>query len=692
MSFYSNNHNFSTSYGSFFTEKPHKINKDFNINLIDNNKFPNLPNLPGHIFSDPYKQNHKKHQAFELNSKTCKEKTYDYPSYKEYSDKEIRDIEDKLKNDLNINSKGFKTTNNFYNSYHDLNKTDNNFNSFKNVSKKNNSEYLTNNNPNKTTYNSFYNKNNNKTERESLSIYNESYPRILPQWIKYNDSVLKFYAYFNEHVIETVSENYRSRKVHIYYYLSDDTIHIDEIREENSGLPQGYFLKRHRIVNKESKDYYHWSDLNLGKELEVYGKRFKIFDCDDFTKRFYDENAKFYNNPSLKLNPPEEFIAPSKIEDITNIKGRDGSTLETRRDENLKNIAEYKEYVEVKLKGGHPNKNLKQFLENDRKVLNFNILWYDEKYDKEEKPYIMNYYLADNMIEVREIKVNNSGKDNFPYLLRKCKLPKKPQFSYCPGLLTKRLDNYNDFYTPRDLALGSYINIYNRSCLIYDCDDFTKFWYKKNLGIDMEPIRLKKNPPQQIIHPIPPHNGYGSEEDSLLSVYYLTPVNRIRDMIKMFKQDKHIMRYYSKLISPIPSDAERSFIVSVFCRDDSVQIFEMAGKNSGRESGKFMERQKVKNPYTQKYYSQNDFVKGKNIYVNKYIFRLLECDEYTKKYMIDNPDIFKDSDLDTVVGRIRGGATEFKNIEDYAVEFLKKIDPDSKHYVTVDRIKEAFKE
>jgi hypothetical protein len=44
----------------------------------------------------------------------------------------------------------------------------------------------------------------------------------------------------------------------------------------------------------------------------------------------------------------------------------------------------------------------------------------------------MNFYLANDMIEVKEIKVNNSGKDPFPYLLRKSKLPIKPQFSYCP--------------------------------------------------------------------------------------------------------------------------------------------------------------------------------------------------------------------------------------------------------------------
>ena len=37
----------------------------------------------------------------------------------------------------------------------------------------------------------------------------------------------------------------------------------------------------------------------------------------------------------------------------------------------------------------------------------------------------------------------------------------------------------------------------------------------------MESIKLKTNPKQNIIHPIPPYNGYGTEEDSLLNVKYL---------------------------------------------------------------------------------------------------------------------------------------------------------------------------
>lgn len=36
-----------------------------------------------------------------------------------------------------------------------------------------------------------------------------------------------------------------------------------------------------------------------------------------------------------------------------------------------------KEYNEVHLGGGHPNRNLDSYLSNDRKVLEFNVIWED---------------------------------------------------------------------------------------------------------------------------------------------------------------------------------------------------------------------------------------------------------------------------------------------------------------------------
>ena len=150
----------------------------------------------------------------------------------------------------------------------------------------------------------------------------------------------------------------------------------------------------------------------------------------------------------------------------------------------------------------------------------------------------------------------------------------------------------------------------------------------------MIPITKHRKLQTKIIHPIPSHtSGLGSEEDSLLSVYHLRPVAKIINMNKMFKSDKHILRFNSKLISQIPSDGERKFLISFFARDQTILVFEIADKNSGRQTAKFMERKKHRNPYTNKYYKETDFIYGNTIYVNKYIFRLLECDNYTDKYM-----------------------------------------------------------
>lgn len=207
----------------------------------------------------------------------------------------------------------------------------------------------------------------------------------------------------------------------------------------------------------------------------------------------------------------------------------------------------------------------------------------------------------------------------------------------------------------------------------------------------MNPIKLKRNPPQKVIHPIPAHNGFGSEEDSLLSVFFLHPETHVRQVTNLFKKDKHILRFTARLVSSDHLDEERKFIISFFCRDDTVQIFEVADKNSGRMSSKFMERKKLKHLYTGKYYSEKDFVIGKSIYVNKYIFKLLECDEYTKKYMKDNPDVFKDSDLSFIINRIRRAQVKIGSQEDFIVEVLKNVDPEGRHWVTSEEICEGLK-
>ena len=50
--------------------------------------------------------------------------------------------------------------------------------------------------------------------------------------------VLRFYGYFKESIAESRQENHRIRKVILYYYLEDNSMHVAEPRQDNSGIPQ----------------------------------------------------------------------------------------------------------------------------------------------------------------------------------------------------------------------------------------------------------------------------------------------------------------------------------------------------------------------------------------------------------------------------------------------------------------------
>jgi len=99
----------------------------------------------------------------------------------------------------------------------------------------------------------------------------------------------------------------------------------------------------------------------------------------------------------------------------------------------------------------------------------------------------MNFFLADDNIEVKEINKTNTGRVPFPMLMKRRKLAKKPIMTHCPGMSLRK----EEFYMPQDLLIGEKIDVFGREVLIYDCDDYTKNWYRVNLNHNMIPIALK---------------------------------------------------------------------------------------------------------------------------------------------------------------------------------------------------------
>lgn len=163
---------------------------------------------------------------------------------------------------------------------------------------------------------------------------------------------------------------------------------------------------------------------------------------------------KFFQNEGVELSPnediPEDTFATTRF--MINMK------------QNPPDMAETKEYFEAKLKGGKPNKKLTSYLENDRKVLSFKVIWDDTSYDGGEKRFTVNYFLSDGTMEVKEQKVSNSGIDPFPMLLKRMMVPKKAVMTHYPRMSLRS----EEYYTPEDLLIGKIVHIYGRDMKIVD--------------------------------------------------------------------------------------------------------------------------------------------------------------------------------------------------------------------------------
>jgi EF-hand domain-containing protein 1 len=231
-----------------------------------------------------------------------------------------------------------------------------------------------------------------------------------------------------------------------------------------------------------------------------------------------------------------------------------------------------------------------------------------------------------------------------------------------------------EYYKPEDIRCGTEIVIYGRTCQVYDCDDHTRAWYVQNLGVHQPSLPLKKDAPSLQYQPMPAYGGFGTEEDSMGSVKSLKHKAPQQDMKKMFKQDMHILRFNAKLVSTEPDDENREFIISFYCGDDTIQVYEVCDKNSGRIGGKFMERKKHKNPVTSGDYIERDFLIGRTVFLGGFRFQLVSGDEYTEKYMEDNPDVFPESSVECVINKIKATARKYPDLHTYAVELLKKLD------------------
>ncbi|GIX66816.1 EF-hand domain-containing family member C2 [Caerostris extrusa] len=339
--------------------------------------------------------------------------------------------------------------------------------------------------------------------------------------LKYNPvPVLTFGAFYREPLGEGYKSTTRFRTCNVLYFLDDDEIKIYEPPQKNSGLTQCCIVGKGKLKKPEG-DFYTIDDLNIGESLFVNGREFKLINCDAFTRRFMTEMG-------YKIGPPEPNVYDPITEDRIEV-------CQYPRSYRRPYIKEYK---------------VAPFLKHDPKQLRFYGEYGDDKNLFEEKRECTLYYdLAKGTIKLVEDRKTNKcidGRFDTCILLQPTRVPK----------LEGRKRTV-DYYKDTDLRLGIPLNLLGFRVVLYDCDEFTKNYFRGIHDIGSpKPNRSEGETPDLEEHPGPPeikpvprkdgdichvhklvyrHEEFGTPEQTLRTNDPFLPKKYNADVVKFFQ-------------------------------------------------------------------------------------------------------------------------------------------------------------
>ena len=99
----------------------------------------------------------------------------------------------------------------------------------------------------------------------------------LPSFLEHDRRVLLFNAYFEEDVHQSLDQEKILHQCEIYFYVEDGTMEVVQTKTENSGIVQGKFLRRSKVVKPGTSPSCHYGidDLKIGNTLDIYCRSFR---------------------------------------------------------------------------------------------------------------------------------------------------------------------------------------------------------------------------------------------------------------------------------------------------------------------------------------------------------------------------------------------------------------------------------
>jgi hypothetical protein len=354
-------------------------------------------------------------------------------------------------------------------------------------------------------------------------------------------------------------------------------------------------MKRHRIPSRGrgSEDFITLFDFADTTKITLYNRDFHLTSCNIFTEQFFQVNGM---KLLFETNVPEDRYMTQRAISESRM-GRRTPAAEDSMD-GFEDVRAETSMSNTSA-GTTTRRDMREkFLKYANKVLRFYAHWDDRGSMFGQKlEYVINYFLQDDKIEVLESKKANSGRDPFPKLVKKQRIPRV--YGGVASVGSREEDFEDEYINDRDLIVGNIVEIFGREMLLYDCDEFTREYYLHQYGVEQSPKLTEQEALVEFPSmPLPPYNGFGSEHDSLASYFNLIPKPRKYDRTKQAALDSIIFRWKAKfdmdsMTAPNPDDHKRRFVVSFFMGDGSISIYEPPIQNSGFMGGKFLERQRI---------------------------------------------------------------------------------------------------
>uniref|UniRef100_A0A1B0D9D4 DM10 domain-containing protein n=1 Tax=Phlebotomus papatasi TaxID=29031 RepID=A0A1B0D9D4_PHLPP len=277
----------------------------------------------------------------------------------------------------------------------------------------------------------------------------------LRRFLEYQGKVLHFDCVLDE--TDRPGGNYMTYK--LFYYLEDDTISIKELKENREGRDRfPLMLKRTKLeknlhhppveypANEKDKkdkwvDYYSPSDLMIGEIVSVYGRKFLLVDCDEFTRSYYAKVLKKPQREKFVFHPPKKNATKPDIPPYLGL-GTPEDSLASH----------------FNLVAKPPKKDIINYLQNVNKYLRYGCSLESPHPEDKNRKFILQFCLSDGTITIMELKIPNSGMIGGRFLTS--------QKVWKPGC-----DPHQpEYYTPKDILIGSTLIINSHRFLINSAD------------------------------------------------------------------------------------------------------------------------------------------------------------------------------------------------------------------------------